>query len=72
MNHDELIRRIGLKKYIELLRKVNDEAGSPPHPHSESGEEQKRCAECQEWQRNFDRIWEKVFRPLENEGVKEK
>jgi len=72
MNHDELMRRIGLKKYIELLRRVNDEAGAPPHAHAEAGDEQNRCPGCQEWQRNFEVIWKKVFGPLEDQGEKEK
>jgi hypothetical protein len=72
MNNDKLMRRIGLAAWWRLARQVNQEAGVPPHAHAESGEEQKRCAECQEWQRNFEAIWERVFGPLETGGEGEK
>ena len=72
MNNDELMRKIGLPAWWRLASKVNEEAGAPPHAHAESGEEQKQCAECQAWQRNFEAIWEKVFGPLEKEGEEEK
>jgi hypothetical protein len=64
MTHEELMRRIGLGEYWKLCRKISEEAGAPPHAHAESGEEMKQCPECQEWQRNFEAIWQRVFRPL--------
>jgi hypothetical protein len=72
MDNDKLIRRIGLAAWWRLARKVNEEAGAPPHAHQESGEEMKQCLECQEWQCNFERIWNTVVGPLENEAEKEK
>jgi hypothetical protein len=64
MTHRELMRRIGMREYWRVCRKINEEAGLPPHAHAQSAEEQKQCAECQEWHRNFERIWERVFGPL--------
>jgi hypothetical protein len=68
MDHHVLSHKLGLKKYIGLIREANAEAGRPPHAHAESGEERKQCAECQAWDRNFEAIWLRVFAPYEDEG----
>ena len=61
IDHHELMRKMGLANYWKLLRKINEEAGAPPHAHDESGEEQKQCAECQARERRFQAIWEREF-----------
>jgi hypothetical protein len=70
MNHDNLMRQHGLKAYLDLLRKANADAGPPPQHFHVSGEEQKQCAECQEWQRGLEASFERVFRPFEDNGEK--
>jgi hypothetical protein len=71
MTHRELIHRIGLREYWKLCSIINEAAGMPPHTHAQSAEEQKQCAECREWHRNFEQIWEEVFGPfLEDNGEK--
>jgi hypothetical protein len=68
MTHEELIARIGLREYWKMCRKINQEAGAPAHAHAGAGDERDRCPECQEWQRDFETIWDRVFEPLLREG----
>jgi hypothetical protein len=70
MDHNAMAHKLGFRKYIQLIRKANADAGpSPQHCHV-SSEEQKQCAECQEWQRLLDASFERVFGPYEDKGEK--
>ena len=65
-----LAHKLGLKQFLGLLRKANADSGQPPQHFHVSGEEQKQCAECQAWQREFEVIFERVFAPYEDSGEK--
>jgi len=70
MDLSALAHKLGLRKFPELLRKANADAGPPPQHFHVSGEEQKQCAKCQAWQREFEAIFERVFAPYEGEDHK--
>jgi hypothetical protein len=72
MDLSALAHKLGLRKFLELLRKADADAdaGPPPQHFHVSGEEQKQCAECQAWQREFEAIFERVFAPYEDEEHK--
>jgi hypothetical protein len=68
MDHTALTRKLGLSKYIQLIRKANADAGPPPQHFHVSGEEQKLCTECQAWQRVLEASFERVFSPFEDKN----
>ncbi len=70
MDHDAMAHKLGLSKYIQLIRKANADAGPCPQHFHVSGEEQKQCAECQEWQCLLNASFERVFGPYEDKGNK--
>ena len=68
MDHNALAHKLGLSKYIQLIRKANADAGPPPQHFHVSGEQQKHCIECQAWQRVLEASFESVFSPFEDEN----